>query len=424
MISFDVVSLFTNVPLNRTIDIILRKIYDEKLIKTKIKRENMKELLLLCTQGVPFTFNNETYMQIDGVMMGSPLGALFANIFMCELENTVIPKLEGKICNWARYVDDTFAFIKPNYVNMVENELNNFHESIKFTHELENEEKLPFLDVLVKRTGRDDIETSVYRKATNTDIYMNWKSHAPSTWKIATLKSLIKRAFLVSSTTTSLDSELDHIKKVFSELNDYPPKLVVEIIKNERRYQQEQLRQATSTDEAPSYEQSSDEEKPVTMTLNLPYAGDKGEKLVSKVQKYIANTVNKAKKKVSVNAVYKATRLGSKFNIKDKINFEHQHNVVYHAECPNRKCTSHYTGQTKCRIQKRSSQHHGKDKKSHLVKHAQGTKHKRVSLKDFKIIGKGYRTNFTRVISESLLIKKLKPDLNVQKDSYKLSLFN
>ena len=201
----------------------------------------MKELLLLCTQGVPFTFNNETYMQIDGVMMGSPLGALFANIFMCELENTVIPKLEGKICNWATYVDDTFAFIKPNCVNMVENELNNFHESIKFTHELENEEKLPFLDVLVKRTGRDDIETSVYRKATNTDIYMNWKSHAPSTWKIATLKSLIKRAFLVSSTTTSLDSELDHIKKVFSELNDYPPKLVEEIIKNERRYRQEQL---------------------------------------------------------------------------------------------------------------------------------------------------------------------------------------
>ena len=72
MILFDVVSLFTNDPLNRTIDIILQKVYDEKLIRTKIKREDMKELLLLCTQGVPFTFNSETYLQIDGVMMGSP----------------------------------------------------------------------------------------------------------------------------------------------------------------------------------------------------------------------------------------------------------------------------------------------------------------------------------------------------------------
>ena len=54
---------------------------------------------------------------------------------------------------------------------------------------------------------------------------------------------------------------------------------------------------------------------------------------------YVSNTVNKVKMKVSVCAVYKATRLGSSFNIKDKINFEHQHNVVYHAVYPNRKCT-------------------------------------------------------------------------------------
>ena len=99
MISFDVVSLFTNVPLNRTIEIILKKVYDDKLIRTKIKRDEMRELLILCTQGVPFTFNGETYLQMDGVMMGSPLGALFANIFMCELENTIIPKIQDIIGN-------------------------------------------------------------------------------------------------------------------------------------------------------------------------------------------------------------------------------------------------------------------------------------------------------------------------------------
>ena len=87
MISFDVVSLFTNVPLEKTIDIILKKVYREKLIKTKIKRNDMKELLYLCTKEGHFTFNDEIYMQTDGVMMGSPLGSLIANIFMCELEN-------------------------------------------------------------------------------------------------------------------------------------------------------------------------------------------------------------------------------------------------------------------------------------------------------------------------------------------------
>ena len=38
MVSFDVSSLFTNVPLDHTIEIILKKVYDEKLISTKYVR--------------------------------------------------------------------------------------------------------------------------------------------------------------------------------------------------------------------------------------------------------------------------------------------------------------------------------------------------------------------------------------------------
>ena len=145
---------------------------------------------------------------------------------------------------------------------------------------------------------------------------------------------------------------------------------------------------------------------------------------MSKIRKYVSNAVNKEKKRITTNAVYKAKRLGSSFNIKDKIKLEHQHNIVYHSECPNRKCTSNYTGETKCRIVKRVGQHHGKDKSSHIFRHSQRTKHKKVDLKDFKILGKGYRTNFTRKISEALYIRTLKPDLNVKKESYKLLLFN
>ena len=398
-----------------------RYIDNQQLIQTKIRREHMEELLLLCTQGVPFTFNNETYAQVDGVMMGSPLGALFANIFMCELENNIIPRLHGIIGNWTWYVDDTFAVVEPQNVNLVENALNNFHDSIKFTHELEQSGKIAFLDVLIKRTENNEIETSVYRKPTNTDIYMNWMSHAPAIWKIATLKSLIKRAFMISSTQAALEEELNHIQQAFCDLNDYPRKLVETIIRNEQNnFQREQLDRDITEEER----EEKEEEKPVALTLNIPYAGGVGEEMVSKLKKYICNTVNKFEKKVSISAVYKATKIGSRFNIKDKIAFENKHNVVYHTDCPTKKCKSHYIGQTKCRIEKRTDQHNGSDEKSHLVKHAKKTKHKRVRCTDVKILGSGYRTDFTRKISESLYIKKLKPDLNVQKDSYKLSLFN
>ena len=45
MVSFDVNSLFTNVPLEKTIDITLERIYDRKEINTQIARPEMKELL-------------------------------------------------------------------------------------------------------------------------------------------------------------------------------------------------------------------------------------------------------------------------------------------------------------------------------------------------------------------------------------------
>ena len=71
MVSFDVASLFTNVPLEETIEIILKRIYINKEITTDIPKQEMKELLILFTKNVHFTFNNETYIQVDGVAMGS-----------------------------------------------------------------------------------------------------------------------------------------------------------------------------------------------------------------------------------------------------------------------------------------------------------------------------------------------------------------
>ena len=142
MISFDVVSLFTNVPLEKTIDLILRKVYDEKLIKTMINRYQLKSLLLLCTKHVHFTFNDQIYQQCDGVAMGSPLGPLFANIYMCELENKIIPQLNNYMNNWTRYVDDTLAFIKPDKINEVKQLLNSFDNKIQFMHELEKENEI------------------------------------------------------------------------------------------------------------------------------------------------------------------------------------------------------------------------------------------------------------------------------------------
>ena len=70
MVSFDVKSLSTNVPLEKIIDITLERIYDRKEINTQITRPETKEVLTLCTKNVHFMFDNQVYQQNDGVVMG------------------------------------------------------------------------------------------------------------------------------------------------------------------------------------------------------------------------------------------------------------------------------------------------------------------------------------------------------------------
>ena len=72
LISFDVTSIFTNVRLNFTIDVILKWIYDKNEVSTNIPKQQTRDPLLLCTKNVRFSYNGDIYTQTDGVTMGSP----------------------------------------------------------------------------------------------------------------------------------------------------------------------------------------------------------------------------------------------------------------------------------------------------------------------------------------------------------------
>ena len=65
----------------------------------------------------------------------------------------------------------TYVFIKKSYVEHVLARLNYFHKNIQLTHELKDQNKLPFLEVLLIRRG-NKIETTVYRSDTDNDIYL------------------------------------------------------------------------------------------------------------------------------------------------------------------------------------------------------------------------------------------------------------
>ena len=136
MISFDVSSLFITVPLDYTIDLTLRRIYGDKEIVTEISRKDMKNLSMLCTKYVHFSFGNNIYQDKDGVAMRSPLGPVLAGIFIVHLKRPLMAELEKFMKPWKRYVDDTITYIKPDFITKVIDILNKFQQSIKFTYEV------------------------------------------------------------------------------------------------------------------------------------------------------------------------------------------------------------------------------------------------------------------------------------------------
>ena len=134
-VSYDVVSLFTNIPLNQTINLILEKLYPKTPgIRARdqrfagMSRTVFKRSLDWCLRDNTFSFDGEYYVQIDGIAMGSPMAPILADIFMNHvLENNILRSTDNnnsfldvifartvnfpqfKLKLFVRYVDDTLV---------------------------------------------------------------------------------------------------------------------------------------------------------------------------------------------------------------------------------------------------------------------------------------------------------------------------
>ena len=81
LMSFDITSLITNIPLEETINIAIETIFENHR-NVKFTRKELQKLFKIGTSETHFIFNNEIYDQRDGVSVGSPLAPILANLFM------------------------------------------------------------------------------------------------------------------------------------------------------------------------------------------------------------------------------------------------------------------------------------------------------------------------------------------------------
>ena len=224
MVSFDVVSLFTKVPTGDALRVIKDLLAEDDTLRerTILLPADIVSLTGLCLNTTYFHFGGNFYEQVEGAAMGSPLSPVVANIYMQDFESRVLVTALLKPSLWLRYVDDTFVMW-----NYGDSELQNFlkhlngqHDDIRFTMEREEDGTIPFLDVHVKRDG-DKLTTSVYRKPTHTDRYLNYDSHHHPKVKSGIVDCLSHRAKRICKKGSALSDELKHVHNALMA-NGYP----------------------------------------------------------------------------------------------------------------------------------------------------------------------------------------------------------
>ena len=166
------------------------------------------------------------FQQTFGTAMGSPVSVTIANLVMEDVEERALATVETTPRFWKCYVDDTCTALPSHCINEFLDHLNSVEPSIQFTVEVESNGRLPFLDVLLERDEDGSISTTVYRKPTHTDRYLDFSSHHPLAHKVAVVKTLHGRAEAIGSSVVHKDNEVRHVRRALS-MNGYP-KLVVE----------------------------------------------------------------------------------------------------------------------------------------------------------------------------------------------------
>nr|CAH8864966.1 unnamed protein product [Trichobilharzia regenti] len=99
-------------------------------------------------------------------------------------------------------------------------------ETIKFSKEVESDEnKLAFLDCLVKRKLDGKFKKNIFRKPTNSDRYLDYHSAHPFTTKVTVAKNLINRAKRLVTEEEDINKELKLVQSTL-ESNNYPKAFV------------------------------------------------------------------------------------------------------------------------------------------------------------------------------------------------------
>ena len=393
MVSFDVVSLYTNVPVKEAIEECANYVYALPVDKLPgVDRETFIELATISSCNVLMSTHDGFYYQTDGLAMGCPPAPFLANGWLFKYDEDI--RDDSKI--YFRYMDDILKNIKKSKSEQKLEEINSLHENLKFTMEKEQKGQLPVLDMKIihdQETGK--LSSTWYYKPTDTGLIMNFHALAPKRYKRSVVSGFVHRIYRACSNWILFHESLEKAKKIL-EKNQYSPAFYEPII-------EETLTNLVSGE---GEKKDLDKEKTSSkkIMLKIQYRGKASEDYARALHKIEApcNVVMTLRKLKTVLPTIKPTvdkMLKSK--------------VVYQITCP--RCLACYVGETTRHLQTRFNEH--------LIKQGPMKTHLRqcctsLSSEDIKILHQTTRGEEYLLTLEALYIRELKPYINT-KDEYK-----
>ena len=382
--SFDVVSLFTNVPVKRTIGLLLNEMYantnEYYIDNVRFTRQQMCRALNLAAIDQVFNFDGTTYVQREGCSMGSPLGTHLANFFLSYLENNKIDfGSEYSPIRYYRYIDDTFLeFAKPEHVARFLSHLNEL-SNLKFTSEEAVDSSLNFIGLSIR--NHPALSTTVHRKFEYT--VTSALTHCSETTKYSGFTCLVRRALKFTSCWRSSYEEVNKLKQIAIKMG-----LDIDKINAIIDHRMQTLFSPSKESVEKCY-------------IKLPF-----------VNSQRASSVNNFLKPININVSFISTKsLYATLRVREPAlpSSLGESNVVYKYQCG--QCASSYVGQTYRLLGKRKAEHSRVT--SDLYKMHGAHCENPIRDEDFTVLER-CRTSGERLIKESYHIRQQYPDLNTQ----------
>ena len=375
-------------------------------------KSSFLRILKNCVENNFFIFDGKVYEQVDGCPMGGCVSPTMASTFLCFHEDKWLQKCPNsyKPVLYRRYVDDCFLLFRhESHIEKFHKFLNQQHERIEFTVELEVSNKLPFLDTCVIKCG-NFFRTVSYRKPTNTGLGMKYHSAVSFDYKMNLIDCLVHRAFKINTTLQGLMDELNFLRNLFVQ-NGYNALMVMKKISKKL----ESLNN-------PSPAISTAAKKIVY--CKIPFMSNNDNK---NFKKGLLNLIHEYFPHVNLRLIFSNSfTVGRLFPYKDRIPVSVRSNVVYKYTCGS--CQATYIGESSRHYRTRVSEHCGISPRtglrltkpnSNIYKHFEEKDHE-ILRENFSIMS--YHSPWELKVAESIAIHEIKPNLNGTVASVELNI--